>query len=120
MLRAGAGLTAVFRADAEPAIGGGHVMRCLTLADALAARGWRCHFACRPGTPEMVLALAASGHAVVPLADPSPAALAARWPAGCGLLVVDNYGLDAAYERACRPWAGRILVFDDLADRPHD
>jgi UDP-2,4-diacetamido-2,4,6-trideoxy-beta-L-altropyranose hydrolase len=39
---------------------------------------------------------------------------------GCDLLVVDHYGLDARFERACRPWAKTILVIDDLADRPHD
>lgn len=36
-----------FRADASLQIGTGHVMRCLTLADALAASGADCQFICR-------------------------------------------------------------------------
>jgi len=47
--QAHAGL-AVFRADASPALGSGHVMRCLALADALITRGWRIGFACSPET----------------------------------------------------------------------
>ena len=37
----------VFRVDASLQIGTGHVMRCLTLADALAARSVECLFICR-------------------------------------------------------------------------
>lgn len=114
---------AVFRADAAPTVGSGHVMRCLTLAEALAARGWICAFACNTGAVQTIPALAASRHEVWELTDgdaASPAVLQRRWPAGAGLLTVDHYGLDAAYESACRPWAARILVIDDLASRDHD
>lgn len=41
-------------------------------------------------------------------------------PQGCNLLIVDHYGLDARFESGCRSWSDRILVIDDLANRPHD
>lgn len=113
---------AVFRADASVAIGGGHVRRCLVLAEALRAARWQCVFACRPDTRRAVPALAGAGHRVVEIAGPdteSPARIAAEI-GKCDLLVVDHYGLDAAFERACRDWADRILVLDDCADRDHD
>jgi UDP-2,4-diacetamido-2,4,6-trideoxy-beta-L-altropyranose hydrolase len=106
---------AVFRVDASPAIGGGHVMRCLALADALSARGWRCAFACSEETLSVIPSLAASPHETN-----GPDNMASAWPEGCSLLVVDHYGLDETFESACRPWAKRILVIDDLADRNHD
>ena len=114
---------AVFRVDAGPAIGGGHVMRCLTLAEALSKAGWRCLFATTSETEDTVPGLARSGFARLPMpADPTeqPAALQRELPDGPDLLVVDHYGLDVAFESACRAWATRILVIDDLADRPHD
>lgn len=114
--------TAVFRADASPEIGGGHIVRCLALAEALAGRGWRCGFAVGAGTPETVPALARAGYDLEIL-DPDqagePAALARRWPDAADWLIVDHYGRDAAFEKACLPWAEKILVIDDLADRDH-
>lgn len=86
-------------------------MRCLALADGLARAGWHCRFRVAPGTLETVPALARSGHEVV--SDSAP-------QQQVQLLVVDHYGLDAAFETACRPWARHILAIDDLADRRHD
>ncbi|KAA5735826.1 UDP-2,4-diacetamido-2,4,6-trideoxy-beta-L-altropyranose hydrolase, partial [Klebsiella pneumoniae] len=37
-----------FRADASLYIGSGHVIRCLTIADALAQHGHESYFICRP------------------------------------------------------------------------
>ncbi len=110
----------VFRADAGRSIGGGHVMRCLALADALRDEGWQPHFA---GSPETRVTVKALGDADIqwhPLVDPfAPQMLTAAVPA-CDLLVVDSYKLDEAYESACRGWARAIMVIDDLADRRHD
>jgi len=113
---------AVFRCDASSRLGSGHAARCLALADALRAAGWACAFASTPETCDTVPALARSGHRVIELAEATqePAALKAAMPQGCELLVVDHYGRDIAFETACRSWAERILVCDDLADRSHD
>lgn len=35
-------------------------------------------------------------------------------------LIVDNYEIDRHWERAMRPVCRRLLVIDDLANRPHD
>ncbi len=116
-------MTAVFRCDASPTIGAGHVVRCRALADALRRDGWSCSFVCADDGDVAIRALAGAGHELVLLprrtAD-DPEALRARWPDGCALLVVDHYDLDAEFETACRGWAERILVIDDLADRAHD
>lgn len=114
-------MLAVLRCDASPRLGGGHVMRCLTLAARLRRAGWDTAFAVVRGSLEAVPALGRDCSRVVELADGADAAvLAEAFPDGCGLLVVDHYGLDAKYEAACRGWAGAILAMDDLADREHD
>jgi UDP-2,4-diacetamido-2,4,6-trideoxy-beta-L-altropyranose hydrolase len=53
-----------FRADASLQIGTGHVMRCLTLADALAERGADCHFICREHAGNLIEFIHSKGHAV--------------------------------------------------------
>jgi len=114
--------TAIFRADASSRVGSGHVRRCLALAEALAADGWSVTFACRAGTKEAVPSLARSRFAyrLMPGDSNWGASLDSLVADECDLLVVDHYGLDARFERACRSWAKTILVIDDLADRPHD
>lgn len=113
----------VFRADGGPSIGSGHVMRCLALAGAFAERGWRTVFASSEESFSSIAALKNSGCEVLrlkPHEKSDPKALIALLPQGADVLVMDHYGLDAVYERGCRPWAKRIVVIDDLVDRPHD
>jgi UDP-2,4-diacetamido-2,4,6-trideoxy-beta-L-altropyranose hydrolase len=105
---------AIFRTDASVAIGGGHVRRCLVLADALAEAGWAIGFVCGTTAQSVVPALGSRGFM---LTDP---AAFEKAPVRCDLLVVDDYRLDAVFERAVRGWAKRILVIDDLANRPYD
>ena len=129
------------RVDASAQIGIGHVMRCLTLADALAARGARVRFISRhlpahlharirecghesvllPGAPAGEIDdVAHAGWLEVPQAadalDTRRALSDTRWDA----LIVDHYAIDIRWERALRGAAARLVVIDDLADRLHD
>src|SRR5690606_17442476 len=91
--------TIVFRADGGPAMGLGHLVRCLALAEALEARGHRCRFA---GAAPPFLAPRLPGGA--PMAVPEPPG---GWDvpafrdlvAGADLLVTDHYGIDAGWQR---------------------
>lgn len=105
---------AVFRTDASIAIGGGHVRRCLVLADALAEIGWDISFVCSAEAENIVPALRRRSYSRI---DPARFDSA---PFSCALAVIDDYRLDAVFERGCRHWAKRLLVIDDLANRPHD
>ena len=42
------------------------------------------------------------------------------FPDGLDWLVVDHYGLDATWEHLLRPHVRKLMVIDDLANRPHD
>ncbi|TBV10797.1 UDP-2,4-diacetamido-2,4,6-trideoxy-beta-L-altropyranose hydrolase [Stutzerimonas kirkiae] len=54
----------VFRADASLQIGTGHVMRCLTLADALGAQGVDCQFICRKHQGNLIGLIGSKGYTV--------------------------------------------------------
>jgi UDP-2,4-diacetamido-2,4,6-trideoxy-beta-L-altropyranose hydrolase len=118
-------------------------MRCLTLGAALHERGASESFICREHEGHLCALIEERGFAVTRLprstgdghseGAPSHAAwLGATWQEDatqvCALLaaqridwlVVDHYALDARWERELRPYVGRILVIDDLADRTHD
>lgn len=56
-----------FRADASLLMGSGHVMRCLTLADALKAQGAECHFISREHSGHMPDLIRQRGFAVTVL-----------------------------------------------------
>ncbi len=121
------GRTVLFRADASAAIGLGHFMRCQTLADELLRNKKEVIFACRHLPREAAAFLRKGGYAVYPIpqeqegweAD-AQATRDALADTNADWLVVDHYHLDARWERAVRPWVRRIMVIDDLADRPHD
>ena len=117
-------------------------MRCLTLADALRARGGEAHFVCAEIPDGLADRVRGQGHRlshIGPIAGQAPAgdawdtmvheqgaqrADAARTSqaigeAGTNWIVVDHYQLDRIWEEAARPAAGAIMVIDDLANRPH-
>lgn len=116
------------RADASVRIGGGHVARCRNLAVELRRLGAQVLFlsAELDGSTARSLLGDEWPLRLLPAGLTGDAAGDARASAACldgrraDWLVVDHYGLDCRYESALRPHAARILVLDDLADRPHD
>jgi UDP-2,4-diacetamido-2,4,6-trideoxy-beta-L-altropyranose hydrolase len=117
----------VIRADASISTGTGHIMRCLTLAKALYERGEKVIFVCRDVPGNCFGIIQNNGFDVIRLAgnDPFIADQDAEQTAiGMGdkpdWLIVDHYAIGADWERLLRPHVGRIMVIDDLADRPHD
>jgi UDP-2,4-diacetamido-2,4,6-trideoxy-beta-L-altropyranose hydrolase len=114
----------LFLPDAGARVGGGHVMRCLTLAGALGERGAACAFAVGPEGARLVEAFAPPGIERLPGADDdADRAVAAGLAAVAGWratwLVVDHYGVSARQEARLRAAAGRLLALDDLK-RTHD
>ena len=115
-----------FRTDASIDIGNGHVMRCLTLADALRGQGADCVFACRPQEGHLILRIRQMGFDVTELppsaanADDDARATIDAIARRVDWLVVDHYGLGAAWETRVRGICDRLMVIDDLADRAHD
>ncbi len=128
-------MNVVFRTDASNVIGSGHVMRCLTLADALCSEGAAgVEFVCRDFPGHLANVIEQRGYPVRLLPPPDgPAdswlgvsqqrdaaettqslAMTPDW------LIVDHYAIDSQWESLLRPHCRRLMVIDDLADRPHD
>lgn len=63
-------LQIAFRTDASLQMGSGHVMRCLTLADALRAQGAQCHFISRPHPGHLMEVIRQRGYMVNSLVAP--------------------------------------------------
>lgn len=130
----------VIRADASIAIGTGHIMRCLTLADELRSRGAEVHFICRehPGNlcelveehgyllwrlvppPTEYLSSKDGPYHTVPWQQDADETTTAMSDGGVDWLIVDHYALDRRWEECLRTHVSKIMVIDDLADRPHD
>jgi UDP-2,4-diacetamido-2,4,6-trideoxy-beta-L-altropyranose hydrolase len=138
----------VFRVDASLNIGNGHIMRCLTMANALKGIGANCQFICRkhpgnlielvknfeyevfslpaiPDAPESAIqvpsTLSPHSHWLgVDWLTDATQTLEAIGPSPPDWMIVDHYALDEKWERTLRPFCKRLLVIDDLADRPHD
>ncbi len=134
-----------FRVDASQTMGTGHVRRCLSLAQALNAVGAHTQFICRehdgvsaqvmPGhQPCSWLAptqpaptspdeqpTAHAGWGLVPWAHDADQTIAALRDNPPDWLVVDHYAWDARWHQRVRKALGcRVMVIDDLADRPLD
>lgn len=134
----------VIRVDASTSIGSGHVVRCITLANALKKKGAEVLFVCRDYVGNASVEIIRQGHAckLLPrpqgylnrvahgnshehwLGEPWATDLAQTKDVLAGIkvdwLVVDHYGVDFRWESGARSIAEKIFVIDDLADRRHE
>jgi UDP-2,4-diacetamido-2,4,6-trideoxy-beta-L-altropyranose hydrolase len=132
----------VFRTDSSIQIGSGHLMRCLTLANALYEKGAEITFVCREHTGHLFDLIESTNHQLTRLSlptswtggklahaewlgasqeeDAQQTAEALKIIGRVDWLIVDHYALDIEWETAMRLFTKRIMVIDDLADRKHD
>lgn len=140
------GLKACIRTDASRRIGGGHVMRCLTLAQALTARGADVEFLCRELPGDLSALIGAHGFTFKYLTEPDAPFrarpddvahadwLGLEWErdadetaaelsalGGADWLIYDHYALDQRWaDRVRRSCGGamKVMAIDDIDDRP--
>lgn len=133
------------RVDSSISIGSGHVMRCLTLANALREKGSNIFFICRELPGNLCDFIEYKGYMVhrLPYTEKHSYAIQQSPPHMQWLgidtetdieetkyilvnvedidwLIVDHYALDIKWETQMRPYVRKIMVIDDLADRHHD
>jgi len=130
------------RVDASDKIGTGHLVRCLTLADAIRDRGATVRFLVRHIPDHHAGMVRSRGHELVILEADEVALLDtdvahAAWLGtsqsidseqsldaladhAWDWVIADHYALDHRWESAMRTVTRRIMVIDDLADRRHD
>lgn len=138
-----------FRVDASLEMGTGHVMRCLTLANALKEQGTECHFICREHPGNLIDKIQQAGFVVhsLPLTTNTQAfkqqllnkenqLFHASWLGTSQVqdaqecqalleknqpdwLIVDHYALDKTWQQALQPYYKKLMVIDDLGDREH-
>lgn len=135
----------IFRADASLLIGTGHVMRCLTLADALRVNGAECQFICREHPGNLIEYIRSKEYTthVLPMKMASSSSsnvrevpFHAHWlgttqeqdAKECSVIltdqcpdwvILDHYAVDAWWEIALGQYCRQLMVVDDLADRSH-
>ena len=114
---------AVFRFDASPAIGGGHAVRSGALAGALVGEGWRTVCATREETIETAPRSLKPFDDVLRLGTDESGEIdeiAARMARPCEAVVLDHYGRDRDFDRACRRIASCVTVIEDRPEAVHN
>jgi UDP-2,4-diacetamido-2,4,6-trideoxy-beta-L-altropyranose hydrolase len=119
--------------DSSETIGNGHLMRCLTLAEALRTQGAKITFIIQKLPGDSIPYVRSKGFSVIALSRSKTFRRTSKQDTDAegtrrglqrlprvDLLVVDHYGLDRTWESAMRPWVRRLMVIDDLANRKHD
>lgn len=133
----------VIRVDASLQIGTGHVMRCLTLAEALKKKGASVEFICRKHEGNLIERIQSQGFLVNALPKISKSSdfecgtlYHSAWLGVTQLedvgqcrsvldkvqpdwLIVDHYAIDQAWQSELKGTFRKLMVIDDLTDRHH-
>lgn len=107
----------LFIVNAGPEVGGGHVMRSLTLARTLEAQGAAFAFLGPPSLGEVLDAFAPGAARQIAASSRAADLAAAAGGEPFDAVVFDHYGLSAP-DHAAIAQGRPVLVIDDLADRP--
>jgi UDP-2,4-diacetamido-2,4,6-trideoxy-beta-L-altropyranose hydrolase len=109
----------LFAPASGPGVGGGHVMRDLALAAALADQGAECGFTVADYGRGLIARFGPPGLGMFARGDGRDAILEAARAFGAEVVVLDDYGLDARQAAPLRAAGLKVVVIDDLADRVH-
>jgi len=111
----------LIRADADPVMGTGHVMRCLALAQAWQEEGGEVGFLTAAQEPVLWARLRQEGLEPVVLPDKTEfaATLAAIARERPDWVVLDGYHFTPAQQRQVKELGARLLVIDDYAHLVH-
>jgi UDP-2,4-diacetamido-2,4,6-trideoxy-beta-L-altropyranose hydrolase len=132
-------LKVAFRADASLAMGTGHVMRCLALAQALKDNKANVEFICRKHKGNLIDKIRSNGlnvHELEVLEEADDKLAHSHWLGATqqqdaddcieilksekiDWLIVDHYALDEQWQKKLKPCYEKLMVIDDLADRKH-
>ena len=136
----------LIRTDSSDIVGTGHLMRCLTLADALKNKGADVHFICRNLRGNVNRLAEQRGYKLHLLSAPArefvsqpddlvhASWLEVQWQLDqketsqivhsigekIDWLIADSYSLDFRWENGLQSEIKKIMVIDDLADRKHN
>lgn len=134
-------MSVVIRVDSSSAIGSGHLIRCLTLAQRYRKEGCRVVFICRdlegnlaslvknqnfelyilpPAEKDDTLTGYGKWLTVNQEQDASETIALMQEMGKVDRLVVDSYAIDETWEKILRAYTKEIFVIDDLANRKHD
>ncbi|MDF2178305.1 UDP-2,4-diacetamido-2,4,6-trideoxy-beta-L-altropyranose hydrolase [Aliiglaciecola sp. CAU 1673] len=118
----------LIRTDSSSAIGGGHVSRCLSLANAMRSAGVNVSFICADLSGNLIGKIASAGFVVHPLAAGLSEAEDSRIcqhifeqqatpEQAIDLLIVDHYQLGLNWQKSVSSLVQRLMVLDDVPQR---
>jgi UDP-2,4-diacetamido-2,4,6-trideoxy-beta-L-altropyranose hydrolase len=118
--------TLILRADGGPGIGGGHVMRCLALAQAWSETGGRAAFCAATLAPSLQQRLVDEGFGCITVdakagsSTDAEATIAAAKSLGARVIVVDGYQFPTAFHQRLRDAGLKLAALDDNAEAGTD